>query len=230
MLEIYQSETYAENNPSWHEEDAPWKAQQIARIISKNAVTFDTLCEVGCGTGDILLNLERAFNFSKGYGYEVSPHAYQRAKRKETSRTKFYLESVFDAAAPPFDVMLAIDVIEHVEDYIGFVKQMRPLAKYKIFHIPLDLSVQSLFRERPIMNLRKSVGHLHYFFKESALATLRDCGYRIIDHAYTAGRLELPNQALSSRLMKIPRRAMFSLNQDLTVRVLGGYSLLVLAE
>ncbi|MHC2105041.1 class I SAM-dependent methyltransferase [Methylobacterium sp. CM6246] len=230
MLEIYQSETYAENNPSWHEEDAPWKATQIARIMNKNAVTFDTLCEVGCGTGDILLNLERAFNFSKGYGYEVSPHAYQRAKRKETSRTKFYLESVFDAEAPPFDVMLAIDVIEHVEDYIGFMKQMRPLAKCKIFHIPLDLSVQSLFRERPIMNLRKSVGHLHYFFKESALATLRDCGYRIIDHAYTAGRLELPNQAFSSRLMKIPRRAMFSLNQDLTVRVLGGYSLLVLAE
>ncbi|MCJ2093688.1 class I SAM-dependent methyltransferase [Methylobacterium sp. J-072] len=230
MLEIYQTETYAENNPSWHEEDAPWKAKQIAQIINKNAITFDRLCEVGCGTGEILLNLERSFDFSKGYGYEVSPHAYQRARRKQTSRTKFYLESVFDAAASPFDLMLVIDVIEHVEDYIGFAEKLRPLAKYKIFHIPLDLSVQSLLRERPIMNLRKSVGHLHYFFKESALATLRDCGYTIIDHAYTAGRLELPNQATSSRLMKIPRRALFALNQDLTVRILGGYSLLVLAE
>ena len=230
MLEIYQSETYAENNPGWHEEDAPWKAKQIAQIINKNAITFDTLCEVGCGTGDILLNLERSFGFSKGYGYEVSPHSYRRAKTKETDRTKFHLESVFDTAAAPFDVMLVIDVIEHVEDYLGFAKQLRPLAKYKIFHIPLDLSVQSLARERPIMNLRKGVGHLHYFFKESALATLRDCGYNIIDHAYTAGRLELPNQATSSKLMKIPRRAMFALNQDLTVRILGGYSLLVLAE
>ncbi|MCJ2055994.1 class I SAM-dependent methyltransferase [Methylobacterium sp. J-048] len=230
MLDMYQNETYAENNPGWHEEDAPWKAKQIAEILRKNAITFDRLCEVGCGTGDILLNLERSFGFSKGYGYEVSPHAYHRAKSKETDRTKFYLESVFDAAAAPFDVMLVIDVIEHVEDYIGFTQQLRSLAKYKIFHIPLDLSVQSLFRERPIMNLRKNVGHLHYFFKESALATLRDCGYKIIDHAYTAGRLELPNQARSSRLMKIPRRALFALNQDLTVRILGGYSLLVLAE
>jgi hypothetical protein len=230
MLEIYQSETYAQNNPGWHEEDAPWKAKQIARIINKNAIKFDTICEVGCGTGDILLNLEKSFGFSKGYGYEVSPHAYRRAKIKETDRIKFHLESVFDAAAAPFDVMLVIDVIEHVEDYLGFATQLRPLAKYKIFHIPLDLSVQSLFRERPIMKLRKGVGHLHYFFKESALATLRDCGYKIIDHAYTAGRLELPNQATSSKLMKIPRRAMFALNQDLTVRVLGGYSLLVLAE
>ena len=230
MLEIYQNETYAENNPGWHEEDAPWKAKQIAQIINKNAISFDTLCEVGCGTGEILLNLEKAYGFSKGYGYEVSPHAYRRAKSKETSRTKFYLESVFDTAVPHFDVLLVIDVIEHVEDYLGFAKQLRPLAKYKIFHIPLDLSVQSLFREKPIMDLRKSVGHLHYFFKESALETLKDCGYKIIDHIYTAGRLELPNQSKSSHLMKIPRRAMFALNQDLTVRILGGYSLLVLTE
>jgi len=230
MLEIYQNETYAENNPGWHEEDAPWKAKQIAQIIRKNAITFDRLCEVGCGTGDILLNLEQSFSFSEGYGYEVSPHAYRRAKSKETNRTRFYLESVFDSAATPFDVMLVIDVIEHVEDYIGFAQKLRPLAKYKIFHIPLDLSVQSLLRQHPIMNLRKNVGHLHYFFKESALSTLNSCGYKIIDHAYTAGRLELPNQARSSQFMRIPRRALFALNQDLTVRILGGYSLLVLAE
>lgn len=230
MLEIYQNSTYAEQNPTWHEEDAPWKAKQITNLLNKNRITFDKLCEVGCGTGEILLNLERSHTFSEAIGYEVSPHAYQRAKSKETSRTKFSLQSVFEAPEAPFDMLLAIDVVEHVEDYIGFIKNLRGLAKYKVFHIPLDLSVQSLFREWPILRLRKSVGHLHYFFKESALATLRDSGYTIVDYAYTAGRLELPNQARSSWLMKAPRRAMFALNQDFAVRVLGGYSLLVLAE
>ncbi len=104
----------------------PGKPSRSLRSSTRNAITFDTLCEVGCGTGDILLNLERSFGFSKGYGYEVSPHAYRRAKTKETDRTKFHLESVFDAAAAPFDVMLVIDVIEHVEDYLGFAKQLRP--------------------------------------------------------------------------------------------------------
>lgn len=230
MLEIYKNTTYAENNPDWHESDAPWKATQIGDIIRRNGISFDTICEVGCGTGDVILNLERAFDFSRGFGYEVSPHAYQRAKSKETTRTKFFLENVFDASDAPFDVLLAIDVIEHVEDYVSFTKQLRPLAKFKIFHIPLDLSVQSLFRREPILRLRESVGHLHYFFKDSALATLRDCGYNVIDYCYTASRIELPNQALSSRLMSVPRRALFALNKDATVRVLGGYSLLVLAE
>jgi len=42
--------------------------------------------------------------------------------------------------------------------------------------------------------------------------------------------LELPNQALTSRIMQLPRRVMFAINPDLAVRVLGGYSLLVLAK
>jgi hypothetical protein len=129
-----------------------------------------------------------------------------------------------------FDVVLAIDVIEHVEDYISFIKKLREFGTYKIFHIPLDLSAQSVFRAWPITELRRNVGHLHYFFKQTALATLEDCGYTIIDHRYTASRLELPNQALSSRIMRIPRRMMFALNADMAVRLLGGYSLLVLAK
>lgn len=229
MLELYQSTTYADQNPSWHEEDAPWKASKIAAILQKNVIAFDTLCEVGCGTGEILLSLERSFPFSSAAGFEISNHAYLRAKGKETERTTFHLADPSETGAR-FDVLLAIDVMEHVEDYVSFLKRIRPVARHKVFHIPLDLSVQSLLRQWPIMKLRRDVGHLHYFFKESALATLKDCGYKVIDHAYTASRLELPNQALSSRLMSLPRRLLFEVSPDFAVRVLGGYSLLVLAE
>lgn len=80
------------------------------------------------------------------------------------------------------------------------------------------------------MGLRESVGHLHYFFKDSVLATLKDCGYVVLDYKYTASRLELPNQAFSSQLMRLPRRLLYSVNPDFAVRMLGGYSLMVLAE
>lgn len=229
MLELYQSAAYADQNPSWHEEDAPWKASNVAAILRRNGVTFDTLCEIGCGTGEILLNLETHFLFSHASGFEISNHAYLRAKRKETPRTSFHLADPAETGER-FDLLLAIDVMEHVEDYISFLKRIRPVARRKVFHIPLDLSVQSLLRQWPIMKLRRDVGHLHYFFKESALATLKDCGYTIVDHAYTASRIELPNQALSSRVMSLPRRLLFRADPDFAVRVLGGYSLLVLAE
>lgn len=230
MKDIYVTDQYAELNPTWHEEDSPWKANQIKDIINRNALRFENVCEIGCGTGEILLNLSRAFPRVRCVGYEISPHAYQRAKSKETATVSFYLSNALEEKDLHYDVVIIADVIEHVEDYISFIKQLRPCGRYKIFHIPLDLSVQSLFRAWPIMKLRANVGHLHYFFKDSALATLKDCGYSVIDMKYTASRLELPNQAYSSWLMRLPRKLLFAISPDWAVRLLGGYSLLVLAE
>ena len=230
MQDIYVSDQYAELNPTWHEEDSPWKARQIEEIIRKNGLRFDSLCEVGCGTGEILLNLSRSFPKVQFAGYEISPHAYQRAKTKEKSNVSFHLANVVEDKDSHYDVVVIADVIEHVENYISFIKDLRPCGRYKIFHIPLDLSVQSVLRAWPIAKLRANVGHLHYFFKDTAIATLKDCGYSVIDYKYTASRLELPNQAFSSTLMRLPRKLLFSINPDLAVRLLGGYSLLVLAE
>ena len=230
MRAIYESNVYSDLNPTWHEEDSPWKSNQIRKIVEDNKVPHRRICEVGCGTGSILSNLENCFPSSTFVGYDISPHAVARAKKKETVRTQFYLADVSDIKVSNFDLLLLIDVIEHVEDYVSFLKQLKRIAVYKVFHIPLDISVQSVLRLSPIMNLRRSVGHIHYFLKDSALAALRDCGYSIIDYRYTASRLELPNQALTSRLMYLPRRFTFSLFPDLAVRLLGGYSLLVLAK
>lgn len=230
MREMYEQELYGQKNPTWHEEDAPWKAGHIERMLRKHGVPTGRICEVGCGTGEILLALERAFPEARLAGYEISPQAHARAQRKQTERTCFHLQDAEEIPDGGFDVALAIDVLEHVDDYVQFIKRVRALATYKVFHIPLDLSVQSVFRGWPIMGLRTDVGHIHYFFKQTALAAVEESGCRIIDHAYTASRLELPNQALTSRLMKTPRRMMFGLSPDFAVRLLGGYSLLVLAQ
>jgi cyclopropane fatty-acyl-phospholipid synthase-like methyltransferase len=230
MKELYEGDLYAERNPTWHEEDAPWKAGHVERMIKRNDLPHERICEVGCGTGEILLNLGKAFPAAHLSGYEISPVAFDRARRKETPNTKFYLKDLLAENDVKFDLVLVIDVIEHVEDYILFIKKLKPFGTFKLFHIPLDLSAQSIVRAWPITELRRNVGHIHYFFKQSALATLEDCGYTIVDYCYTASRLELPNQALTSRLMRLPRRLMYAANADFAVRLLGGYSLMVVAN
>jgi hypothetical protein len=142
--------------------------------------------------------------------------------KKETKITK-----IFNAH---FDIVMAIDVFEHVEDYFGFLRKLRGKAEYKIFHIPLELSVQSVLRSSIIIEGRKSVGHIHYFTKETALETLKDTGHEIIDYFYTGNSLELPNRGWKANLMKVPIRLAFFVNKDLAVRILGGFSLMVLAK
>jgi hypothetical protein len=93
------------------------------------------------------------------------------------------------------------------------------------------MNVLSVIRDHPILNSRESSGHLHYFTKNTALMTLKDCGYRIVDFFYTAGGIELVSSGtLKQRLFKVPRSVFFRINEDLAARFLGGFSLMVLAE
>ena len=231
MTQIYNDGTYRENNPTWHEEDSPWKALQIQKIIERNSLNPSKICEIGCGAGEILNKLSEHYeNKKEFFGYEISPQAFELCSKKSRHNLTFKLANLLEDDADYFDIVMAIDVFEHVEDYFGFLRKLKTKAKYKIFHIPLDLSVQTVLRCSPIIKHRKSVGHIHYFTKETALETLKDTGYQIIDYFYTNSSVELPNRGWKANLLKIPRKLFFSVNNDFAVRVLGGYSLMVLAE
>ncbi|MGC1778480.1 MAG: class I SAM-dependent methyltransferase [Xanthobacteraceae bacterium] len=230
MPGIYSDGAYLTKNPSWHAENSPWKARQIEAILRKNAVVAGSIAEVGCGAGEILVQLQKAFPDADYSGFEVSPQAFALCRERESARIHYHLKDLLEDNAVYFDVLLVIDVFEHVDDYLGFLKGLRDKARFKVFHIPLDLSLQTLFRGHPILKQRETVGHLHYFFKDTALATLKYCGYEVIESIYTAASVEGTDLSLPSELLKLPRRFMFKFNPDIAVRVLGGYSLLVLAQ
>lgn len=231
MATIYENGTYLEQTRTWHAEDSPWKAQHIAEMLRRNHVNPTSICEVGCGAGEILSVL--ASDLGKDvqyYGYEISPQAFEICRQKSNENLHFYLKDLLTSEGDSFDVLMAIDVLEHVEDYMGFLRKLKSKATFKIFHIPLDMSVQTVLRISPILGLRNTVGHLHYFTKETALATLRDTGYEIMDCVFTKSAIELPNRNWRETLLKWPRRLLFSLHENFTARVLGGFSLLVLAR
>jgi hypothetical protein len=87
-----------------------------------------------------------------------------------------------------------------------------------------------VLRVRPILETRRQLGHLHYFSKETALATLRDAGFDILDDGYTKSGVEGPSLSTRGRRSGLVRRMAFRVRPDLAARLLGGYSLLVLAK
>lgn len=228
--EIYQSGEYLDNNPDWHAIDAPIKGGWVANILHRNKLTPETIVEIGCGSGEILVKLAKEFPHAKLAGYDISPQAYQIAAPKATDRLSFTEADYLAAPIVPTDALLAIDVFEHVENYMAFIRAMKPRATWKVFHIPLDLSVQGVLRGNSIIHARNTLGHLHYFYKDSALATLRDCGYEIVDWNYTFGTEQLPNRTLRTRLFNYPRKALRLISTDFAVRVTGGAALMVLTR
>jgi cyclopropane fatty-acyl-phospholipid synthase-like methyltransferase len=231
MGSIYVDGTYLEASGSWHEEDSPWKATQVERMLDRHGLQPRTICEVGCGAGEILNQLaDRLGPGRRLVGYDISPQAIALARMKTRPELEFVQGDFLAATTPVFDLLMAIDVFEHVEDYIGFLRRLRPRGVYKLFHVPLDMNAQMILRASPIRRVRELVGHLHYFSRDTALATLTDAGYEIVDSFYTASQLELPNLPLKARLAKLPRRLAFAMHPDLAARILGGFSLMVLAR
>ena len=227
---IYETGEYVERNPTYHVEDSSWKARQILRMICKNSLEPRTVCEIGCGAGEILKQLQSNMPDNTEFsGYEISPQAFALCQQRENERLHFYCEDLIKSDRSYFDLLLCIDVFEHVQDYIGFLRDLRSKARYKLFHIPLDMSAQWVMRGRPILREREQAGHLHYFMKDTALLALSDTGYEVVDWFYTPGAIDNP-RSIKARLASWPRKLFMKVNQDLAVRMLGGYSLLVLAQ
>ena len=91
MMKIYEDGEYLENNPSWHEEDSPWKAKQIIKMIERNGLNPTKICEIGCGAGEILCQLSGHFVEKEYFGYEISPQAFELCEKK--IKTQSHLSS-----------------------------------------------------------------------------------------------------------------------------------------
>jgi hypothetical protein len=226
---LYGSGEYVERNPTYHVEDSPLKARYILEMVRRHRLDVRTVCEVGCGAGEILRQLQQQLPQTEFHGYDISPQAFAISRERENERLRFHHQDLLETPTEVFDLLLCIDVFEHVEDYMGFLRALRPRARRQIFHIPLEMTAQWVLRSRPLLLGREQVGHLHYFMKETALATLGDTGYEVLDWLYTPTGIANP-RSLKARLAALPRKALSLVNQDLTARILGGYSLLVLTK
>src|SRR5512132_852749 len=104
-------------------------------------------------------------------------------------------------------------------------------STFFIFHIPLELSAQQVMRDIQL-HTRATYGHIHYFSKGTALATLTDTGFHIVDWFYTNahGQYVTTHSNYRMKVTNVARNVLFSFSPNFTVKLLGGYELMVLAE
>ncbi|WP_219725693.1 class I SAM-dependent methyltransferase [Cylindrospermopsis raciborskii] len=84
----YIDESYINKNPSWHSEDAIWKASQVSSILKDHQINPASICEVGCGSGDILRHLHQLYPNTHLVGYDISPQAAEFWKSDAINNTK----------------------------------------------------------------------------------------------------------------------------------------------
>jgi SAM-dependent methyltransferase len=231
MKDIYNDGTYLKHNPTWGAEDAAWKASLISQLLNEAAISYATLAEVGCGSGEILVELSRRLpDHVAFFGFDSSADAISLAKPKETPRLRIEQADWLQEPNPTlhYDVLLVIDVLEHVQDYLGFLATVSTKATHTVFHIPLDMCVWTLFREKMLIESKRRVGHIHVYTEEFIKSVLKDYGFILRAQRYTEPTFQ--NKSFKQSLVNGLRKLLFRISTKWGTKILGGYSILVLAE
>jgi SAM-dependent methyltransferase len=225
----YQDGAYLAETGDWHEEDAAWKARHVQAMIAQAGLQPQRIADIGCGSGGVLVQLQAMLPPGTDFtGYEIAEPAYRLAQPRANAHLSFANGSALEAQAH-YDLALAMDVFEHVPDYLGFLSRLRCKADRFIFHVPLDLSVRALLRDVP-MQRRRSVGHLHYFTTATARATLEESGYRVVQSFHTHAIMQPAPTGWKQQLRMKPHEWLFRASPERCATWLGGCSWLVLAE
>jgi len=226
---IYTDGSYLDRTGgTWHLEDSPFKAQQIARMLARHPeVQPNSICEIGCGAGGILVELEKLLPRHVAFtGYDISPQAYAISKAFSSARRSYVLGDAFTDPSF-FDMVLVMDVVEHVEDCFSFLRQSKQKGQWKLYHIPLETHVSATLRG---VNAWDSVGHLHLFTIETALKAMARTGHRVVDWVLTDGAFINKKKATRTRLANLVRLPLARFSAKAVARLIGGYSILILAE
>jgi len=222
---------YTYDTPRENMEDAQWKAGYIKRFIQMiPPKPIVHICDIGCGTGLVLKSLKDVMDTPAIYsGFDISEEAIAIAEEYTDRYVKFYCEDYTSNPKNP-DVVLLIDVIEHVEDPYAFIKKIRDTSRYVIFHIPLENHCLSMLYPKFQQGQHDKVGHLHYYTRDTALQLLKDCGCEIICWEYTDAYTLSRTHGFKDAILKPVQKILFAISPDHASQIVGGVSLMVLCK
>ncbi len=234
---VYNNGVYEKLNPSWHAEDSYMKALCVHNFLLKNNIMdFKSVCDTGCGAGQVLVHLKQMLNKQEPLsyvGYDISERSIEICHSYKHKGIEYACQDITKLDVY-FDLILCLDVLEHVEDVFGLLKSLRSKGTNKVFMIPLDVTAHSVLKDFVTVSFEKYY-HIHYFCLESALLLLRKCGYEICDYelipySYRAKQLGLKlstREKIKYIILDIIAKAWSS---EVASRVMGNYVLMVLAK
>jgi SAM-dependent methyltransferase len=105
-------------------------SRHVRRIIRKliGPLSFRTVCDVGCGQGSLLRELMTEHPGIEPYGTDISAAAVELARRKVPQGAFDILDLEQDYSGPAFDLVICSEVLEHIEDDVTAIRNLRKMT------------------------------------------------------------------------------------------------------
>ncbi|MGC6493973.1 MAG: methyltransferase domain-containing protein [Myxococcota bacterium] len=217
--------SYGQRNPGWHREDAIFKAEEVLHALQQHNWAPSSIADLGCGSAEVVSELGRRLDVP------VTLTAWDPAPIEATGPPTHPSVRRLSSPVPPAldaDLVLLLDVLEHLEHPESMLRAARDIAPKAIIRLPLELSVLDRIRPQRLRHAREVYGHLHHYTTHSALALLRRAGWRVMHREW----VRVPWQPVTSwhRFTESCRHAGMQWAPRLTVELLGGWSLFAMCQ
>jgi SAM-dependent methyltransferase len=196
--EQYEDSYYEVDHKRWFENPDIALFKRIAEFIPRGASVLD----VGCGRGDFL-------RFMRKTRADVQLTGIDLTTNEDTDGIRFLRGDIFQSSiGGPFDVVVSLAVIEHVQDVVGFLARLRELARPGGIVVVMTINDSSLLYALaragqwigiPLaFNRLYSKHHLHHFTRKSLRFLFVRNGYSIeseFDHDFPLQAVDIPVQS-----------------------------------
>ncbi|HEY6867392.1 MAG TPA: methyltransferase domain-containing protein [Candidatus Eisenbacteria bacterium] len=135
-----------------------------------------SVLEVGCGEGHMTAKLARFFPGARVVGSDLSPDIVAEARARYPGLA-FAQGSIYDAGGEAFDLVVACEVLEHLEDPARALEAIARAAHPHVFvSVPREplWRALNLARGRYLSGLGNTPGHLQHWSAGSFRRLLED--------------------------------------------------------
>jgi len=184
MENIYNDNTYLEKNPTLHTEDSEFKFQNVKKfldlvVVKKNKIK---ILDIGGGAGIIgklvLEYFQNKGNLVTFHSLDLSTQMLKIQKINNPQIKKTMNCSIEECSEKNYNLILMIDVIEHIENKQSVAKHLNYLGENIIYNIPIEKNLFDYLKNltqsfKYYEKQKKRWGHVHFFSVNSALSFLK---------------------------------------------------------
>jgi SAM-dependent methyltransferase len=180
----------ADNGADYHDKAGPYFDNRRLDIAPLLPAQAGVVLEVGCGAGATLQWLRQSGRATRTVGVELFPDAAERARERVDELLQGNAEILLPAHLAPasFDLVLCLDVLEHMVDPWAFVTRVQALMKpgavliasipnVRHLRVVLPLLLAGRWRYEDSGVLDRT--HLRFFTHSSAMALVEPPGLRV---------------------------------------------------
>jgi trans-aconitate methyltransferase len=226
----YQEE-YLKLNKDLHDSDFYKKSQAVLHILPSD-FRPDSVIDIACGSGKITMEVSKKLGIRKTTGIDISHKIIEIAKQNDVDRIGNWVTiNIFDYKESGYDLVLAIDIVEHVEEDKEILNKIASLGSLAVIKVPIEDNSVNRFimwitrkKINPWKETEAHYGHVHHYSLNSFIELIEESDLQIVKTEY----IHLPKR--SKVFWEISRLIFFPLwfvSRRLYIQFNGGFVLVM---